>query len=104
MYHLCPIKNQIFGSDRYSPANQLMRQPVEDIVLPLSRPITLTSGRTTSEIFVPKGTKCIVSLIGSNRNTELWGDDAHDWKPERWMGDLRDEVQSAKLPGVYSHL
>ncbi|KAF9043393.1 cytochrome P450 [Panaeolus papilionaceus] len=88
----------------YSPANQLMRQPVEDIVLPLSRPITLTSGRTTSEIFVPKGTKCIVSLIGSNRNTELWGDDAHDWKPERWMGDLKDEVQSAKLPGVYSHL
>ncbi|PPR01103.1 hypothetical protein CVT24_000411 [Panaeolus cyanescens] len=88
----------------YSPVNQLMRQPVEDIVLPLSRPITLRSGHTTSEIMVPKGTKCIVSLVASNRNTEIWGPDAHEWKPERWMGEMKEEIVSAKVPGIYSHL
>ncbi|KAF9043397.1 cytochrome P450 [Panaeolus papilionaceus] len=88
----------------YAPISQMIRQPIHDIVLPLSNPITLTSGEKTSEIMVPKGTKCILSLMGSNRNVEIWGDDADEWKPERWMGTMRDEVVGAKIPGIYSHL
>ncbi|PPQ74982.1 hypothetical protein CVT24_010278 [Panaeolus cyanescens] len=88
----------------YAPVNIVIRQPTEDIVLPLSRPITLTSGRTTSEIMIRKGTKCIISLVGSNRNTEIWGPDANEWKPERWMQEMKEEIVSAKIPGIYSHL
>ncbi|PPR03893.1 hypothetical protein CVT24_008124 [Panaeolus cyanescens] len=88
----------------YPPVYQVFRETREDTVLPLSRPVTLTSGRTTSEIMVPNGTKCIISLIASNRSAEIWGPDSHEWKPERWLGEMREEIVSAKLPGIYSHL
>ncbi|PPR00377.1 hypothetical protein CVT24_004439, partial [Panaeolus cyanescens] len=88
----------------YTPVSFLTRQPVQDIHLPLSKPVQLTNGQTVSEILVPKGTKCIVSMMGSNRNVEIWGDDAEEWKPERWLTQMKDEVVDAKIPGIYSHL
>ncbi|TBU52591.1 hypothetical protein BD310DRAFT_831896 [Dichomitus squalens] len=32
------------------------------------------------------------------------GDDAYEWKPERWLGPLPETVERAAIPGVYSHL
>ncbi|KAG6382002.1 cytochrome P450 [Boletus reticuloceps] len=74
-----------------------------DDVLPLSRPITTESGEVTNEIFVPKGTRIVASIAAYNRDTELWGDDAHEFNPDRWL----DGVASGKKPvsiGVYSNL
>ncbi|KAF8141145.1 cytochrome P450 [Boletus edulis] len=74
-----------------------------DDVLPLSQPITTESGEVTNEIFVPKGTRIVASIAAYNRNTELWGDDAHEFNPDRWL----DGVASGKKPvsiGVYSNL
>lgn len=39
-----------------------------------------------------------------NRSAKLWGPDALEWKPERWMGELPESVLSARLPGIYSNL
>ncbi|PPR03891.1 hypothetical protein CVT24_008122 [Panaeolus cyanescens] len=88
----------------YAPLTQTMRETVNDAVVPLSKPITLATGRTTSELHVPKGTVCIVSLQAVNRDKMIWGDDAYEWKPERWLGDLREEVINEKIPGIYTHL
>ena len=34
---------------------------------------------------VPAGTNIIISILGSNHNKRIWGDDADQWRPERWL-------------------
>jgi len=41
-----------------------------------------------SPLFVPKGTALIVHIYSANRRQEVYGEDAEDFKPERWE-DLR---------------
>lgn len=73
-------------------------------MLPLSAPITGRDGRPIHEIFVPNGTEIIIGIMASNRNPALWGEDAYEWKPERWRSPLPDAVTQAHIPGVYSNL
>lgn len=35
---------------------------------------------------------------------ELWGEDADEWKPERWLSPLPDAVLNANIPGVFPNL
>ena len=56
------------------------------------------------EIFVPKDTHVFVSINSSNKNPAIWGPDAAEWKPERWLAPLPETVLDAKMPGVYSNL
>ncbi|CDO71925.1 hypothetical protein BN946_scf184940.g72 [Trametes cinnabarina] len=39
-----------------------------------------------------------------NCNKELWGEDAYEWRPERWLEPLPRALEDAHIPGVYSHL
>lgn len=73
-------------------------------MLPLSQPVRGRDGKLISEIPLPKDTTVFVGVISSNTNGALWGDDAHEWKPERWLSPLPDAVLDAKIPGVYSNL
>lgn len=57
-----------------------------------------------NEIPVPAGTMLILGLRSSNRCKDIWGDDALEFKPERWLSPLPSTVMEAKVPGVYSHL
>jgi len=36
---------------------------------------------------IPKGTEIVVSIWQINRSPELWGEDAAEFKPERWISD-----------------
>jgi hypothetical protein len=76
----------------------------QDVVMPLSKPIVGLDGREISEIFIPKDTRIVVSLIHCNRDTAIWGPDAEEWKPERWLNPLPQSLTDAKVPGVYSHV
>lgn len=73
-------------------------------MLPLSTPVKGVDGTEIREIFVPKGTVVVVSLLASNRNPIVWGPDSKDWKPERWLAPLPESVAEAHLPGIYSNL
>ncbi|PPQ71482.1 hypothetical protein CVT24_011976 [Panaeolus cyanescens] len=88
----------------HSPVWQLLRKPNKDILLPLSKPIKTVDGGEMNEIFVPKGTTVMCGLLASNMNTEIWGPDAFEWKPERWIEGLPKTVTDAHLPGIYSNL
>ncbi|RDB25056.1 Leukotriene-B4 omega-hydroxylase 3 [Hypsizygus marmoreus] len=61
------------------------RQAVKDDVLPLSKPITTTSGEVITELPIPKGQKIITSINGYNRNKDIFGEDAHVFDPNRWL-------------------
>lgn len=88
----------------YPPVTTLFRTTREATVLPLSSPMRTLSNKTVTQLPIPKDTRISISIIGCNQNPKIWGDDAYEWKPERWLQPLRDEVVQAKVPGVYSNL
>jgi cytochrome P450 len=61
-------------------------------------------GKEINEIPVPANTKIIIGLVASNRDPDLWGEDVLEWKPERWLSPLPDNLTEAHIPGVYSNL
>ncbi len=73
-------------------------------MLPLSTPVRGLDGKMLHEIPVPKDTTVVVGLLSSNQNKQIWGEDALEWKPERWLSPLPETVTEAKIPGVYSNL
>ena len=74
------------------------------MVLPLDLPVRGRDGREISEVVVPRGTTVQVNLQASNTNTALWGEDADEWKPERWLQPLPHAVEEARVPGIYANL
>jgi cytochrome P450 len=73
-------------------------------VLPLAHAYTDIHGKEHRELFVPSGTTVYVNIVGVNRDTEIWGSDAHEWKPERWLAPLPNSVAEARIPGVYANM
>lgn len=71
------------------------------MVLPLSQP--LSGSPEVNELYLPKNTPIIIGITAANRDPLVWGADATEWKPERWIGKRIEEVASgAKLPSIYS--
>ena len=56
------------------------------------------------ELVIPKDTTVCIGVLSSNTNKTIWGEDAMEWKPERWLSPLPESVTDAKIPGVYSNL
>ncbi|RPD54881.1 cytochrome P450 [Lentinus tigrinus ALCF2SS1-6] len=83
---------------------ETLRLSRADAVLPLSQPVRGLDGKMMHEIPVPKDTVVVVGLLSSNQNKQVWGEDALEWKPERWLAPLPESVAEAKIPGVYSNL
>ena len=57
-----------------------------------------------TEIPIPKGTMLLINLRACNTWKELWGEDAEEWKPERWLEPLPKAVENAHIPGIYANL
>ncbi|KAH9944870.1 cytochrome P450, partial [Amylocystis lapponica] len=88
----------------YPAAQIIIRETRKDIIMPLSAPIRGRDGKMMHEIPIPKDTQVVVGILGSNCNKALWGEDALEWKPERWLSPLPQAVTDAHIPGVYSSL
>ncbi|KIJ11452.1 hypothetical protein PAXINDRAFT_177345 [Paxillus involutus ATCC 200175] len=88
----------------YPPVTGLGRTSRGDSTLPFSTTVKGMDGKEINEILVPKNTHMGISILACNRNREVWGEDALEWKPERWLSPLPSSVTEAQIPGVYSHL
>ncbi|KAF8197990.1 cytochrome P450 [Pholiota molesta] len=89
-------------SMRYHPAvYQNYRQAAKDDVLPLSTPIKTNDGEIIKDLPIPKGMKIILSIAAYNRNTEVFGEDAHVYNPDRWF---RQTEKKGPTLGVYGNL
>ncbi|KAF8131874.1 cytochrome P450 [Boletus edulis] len=89
---------------RFHPTVPLsLRMAGHDDILPLSKPLLTESGDMINEILVPKGTEIVTSICAYNRDRDLWGEDAHEFNPDRWLDGTTDDK---KLPGIgmYSNL
>lgn len=76
----------------------------KDGVLPFATPVKTTDGQFITELFIPKGTSILISMRHCNTNPEIWGPDAAEWKPERWLQPLPETVAKARVPGVYANM
>ncbi|KZP05461.1 cytochrome P450 [Athelia psychrophila] len=88
----------------YAPIPLAHRIARRDTVLPFSKPIAGNDGREMTEVLVPSGTTIEVAIIRANREPAVWGADAYEWKPERWLKPLPASVADAHYPGVYSNM
>lgn len=75
-------------------------------MVPLQYPIRdVVTGKETREILILKDTSVYIGLSAANRSTAIWGEDAAEFKPERWLNkDIRRTIEeTSKLPGIYSN-
>jgi cytochrome P450 len=79
----------------------LARSAAQDDVIPLATPIMTKSGKQISSIPVQKGQTIQVSIAAYNRNTSVWGDDADNWNPDRFMNIDKDNMTPV---GIYANL
>jgi len=87
----------------HPPGPGVMRTARSDVVLPLSSPIHDVDGRKVYEIFVPKNTNLYVQIYNLNRDPSIWGTDATEWKPERWLAPLPESVTNANIQSLYAN-
>ncbi|KAG2151477.1 cytochrome P450 [Suillus clintonianus] len=79
---------------------EFVRLASADDVIPLSEPVRTASGKMTDSISVAKGTFINISATAINRSVAVWGPDAKEFKPERW---LAEEGISGKAKDVQGH-
>ncbi|CAE6443770.1 unnamed protein product [Rhizoctonia solani] len=84
----------------HPPVPTIERYASKDWVLPLRY---ATEDRK-QETYVKRGTKLLVSLGRANRCKETWGEDADEFRPERWLAPLPRSVSKSKIPGMYSSM
>ncbi|KAJ3870026.1 cytochrome P450 [Lentinula novae-zelandiae] len=78
----------------------LIRQAASDDVIPLEFPVISESGEELSQIPVSKGQRVSVSISVYNRLTQVWGKDANEWNPERFLHETKKDTTL----GVYANL
>ncbi|KAF9259689.1 cytochrome P450 [Marasmius fiardii PR-910] len=80
------------------------RVAFEDTVLPLSQPITTTSGRVISDLPIQKGQIIHIGVGAYNRDPHVWGPDADLFQPTRWLDGRYDTGNLPASIGPYANL
>ncbi|KAJ3883015.1 cytochrome P450 [Lentinula edodes] len=78
----------------------ISREAGSDDNIPLEYPVTSESGERLSHVPVAKGQRISINIAMYNRLTQVWGDDANRWRPERFMNEKKKDI----TVGVYSNL
>ncbi|KZV63339.1 cytochrome P450 [Peniophora sp. CONT] len=86
----------------HPPIRFLQRVAGADHILPLLRPQPDVDGAPCSEIFVPAGTTVLVNIAALNRDPGIWGSDAGEWKPARWLAP--SPLLETRMPGVFGNI
>ncbi|KAH9042654.1 cytochrome P450 [Lactarius pseudohatsudake] len=88
----------------YPPVTQLHRVPCKDSYIPLARPVMGIDGETIDHIYIRAGTTVIVGVAAVNRDPAIWGADADQWVPERWLGTLAGDCRRCLSPrSIHAH-
>ncbi|KAI0331166.1 PAH-inducible cytochrome P450 monooxygenase PC-PAH 4 [Cubamyces sp. BRFM 1775] len=82
-------------------AASLPRVATQDDVLPLAFPATTNTGKTVMEVPIHKGQIVYTSLAAYNRIPQVWGEDSHEWNPDRFS---RLDSGKQTYVGVFANL
>ncbi|KAG2035768.1 cytochrome P450 [Suillus americanus] len=84
----------------HPPVGELTRIAAADDVIPLSEPVRTVSGEMMDSVSIAKGTLITISVAAINRSSAIWGPDAKEFKPDRW---LTEDGISGKAKEVQGH-
>ncbi|CAK5269096.1 unnamed protein product [Mycena citricolor] len=84
----------------YTPAVFIQRMATRDDVVPLSKPYADRWGVSHDSLPIRKGQVFTIPILAINTDKETWGDDALEFKPDRW-DRLPDKAHS--VPGVWAN-
>ena len=74
-----------------------IRDTAQDDVIPLSQPCTGRNGEQIQAIHVTRGQAVMIGISSFNRTKTIFGEDAHEFRPERWLEkEIDDGLQLAK--------
>ncbi|KAF9019068.1 cytochrome P450 [Hymenopellis radicata] len=105
-YDNLPMLNAILKESlRLHPiVHTLNRVATCDDVIPLSEAVVTKDGVQLTQIPVEKGQIVSMSFASYNRNPSIWGKDADEWNPDRFM-DAQPKPGDNRVPvGVYANL
>ncbi|EKM59788.1 uncharacterized protein PHACADRAFT_250518 [Phanerochaete carnosa HHB-10118-sp] len=85
----------------HAPVPMSLREAVQDDVIPVGTPYTDKHGRVRETVEVRRGDLVCLPILALNRRCDIWGDDAHEFRPERWE-DVPEAA--ASVPGVWGNL
>ncbi|KAK6996796.1 cytochrome P450 [Favolaschia claudopus] len=83
----------------HPPVTETLRVASRDDVIPLGTPVLTPSGETISHITIAQGTSVMSPLRCINRSEALWGPDAKEFRPERWLDDQINQLPAKDLQG-----
>ncbi|KAG9015937.1 hypothetical protein FRB90_004113 [Tulasnella sp. 427] len=79
------------------------RSAGQDTSIPVSKPYIDKRGVERTEIRIGAGEEIVIPIALINKDKEIWGEDAEELRPERWLeGDTHPK--SSEIPGVFSSL
>jgi len=85
----------------HAPVPSTMRVATQDDILPLGEPIKDKYGKMMDGIPIKKGQTLMIPILALNRAKSIWGEDALEFKPERW--ETTPEA-AASIPGIWGHM
>ncbi|KAG9008464.1 hypothetical protein FRB90_008857 [Tulasnella sp. 427] len=83
------------------PVHSSIRVALEDDVIPLKYPVKLRDGTETHGVKIAKGQFVHVPMEGFNLDKTVWGEDAWEFRPDRW-DDLPEIVK--EQPGLWQNI
>ncbi|EKM52357.1 uncharacterized protein PHACADRAFT_101072, partial [Phanerochaete carnosa HHB-10118-sp] len=86
---------------RHPPVPAMAHQAFVDDAIPVDTPYKDRYGRVRDHIEIKKDDLVVLPIISLNRRKEIWGEDAHEFKPECWEHIPK---VAASVPGVWGNL
>lgn len=87
----------------HAPIWETPRVAVEDDIIPLSVPLQTADNKTVDRISIAAGQKISIPIRTMNRSTSVWGADAKEFKPQRWLEEGGIQGKAKEIQ-AYRHL
>ncbi|WVR08887.1 hypothetical protein IAU60_005946 [Kwoniella sp. DSM 27419] len=87
------------------PAPATMREAAQDSVIPLGTPVKGRDGQMIDSVRLRKGTAMMIPIMNVNTSPHIWGDDAAEYNPDRFLkADNEASTTANAVPGVWGNL